>query len=298
MTKHDRDEVMEKLNGRTVVCSISGGKDSTAMALYLTRDLGIPDVRFVFADTGWEHPDTYSYIREVLTPLLGHIAWVGYPGGMQALVRQREMFPTRLRRFCTDELKMKPIARYISNVQDDGEEVVSAAGVRAAESAARAKMPEWEWSDGLDCEVWRPLITWSEQDVIQMHQRHGVAPNPLYLKGAGVARVGCWPCIHSRKSEIRKISEMTPEVIDTIRHLEELVAIGVSRKIKERGETLDGQLPTFFYGTNGYTPIDEVVAWSKTAHGGKQTELFAPETEPGCVRWGMCSTYSDNEEAA
>ena len=206
MTPHNREELLAKLNGRTVVCSVSGGKDSTAMALYLTRDLGLTDVRFVFADTGWEHPDTYVYIREVLTPLLGHIEWVGYPGGMVAMVEKKEMFPNRLRRFCTDELKMQPIRKFIAQVQDEVGDVVSAAGVRGAESAARAKMPEWEWSDGLDCEVWRPLIAWSEQDVIDQHTGHGVAPNPLYLRGSGVNRVGCWPCIHSRKAEIRKVA--------------------------------------------------------------------------------------------
>lgn len=40
-----------------------------------------------------------------------------------------------------------------------------------------------------DCEVWRPLLTWSYDDVIEIHQAFGIKPNPLYLKGA--ERVGC-----------------------------------------------------------------------------------------------------------
>jgi hypothetical protein len=45
-------------------------------------------------------------------------------------------------------------------------------------------------------------------------------------------------------------------------------------------------------------PIDDVVAWSKTGRGGnvKQTELFMPRTEPGCIRWGMCDFAGDDDE--
>lgn len=38
-------------------------------------------------------------------------------------------------------------------------------------------------------------------------------------------------------------------------------------------------------------PIDEAVAWSRTAFGGKQFEMFAPTSaDTGCVRWGLCDT--------
>jgi sulfur relay (sulfurtransferase) DsrC/TusE family protein len=42
---------------------------------------------------------------------------------------------------------------------------------------------------------------------------------------------------------------------------------------------------TFFKIRN----IDEVLNWSKTAHGGKQYQLFNNETiSPSCQKWGMC----------
>jgi predicted subunit of tRNA(5-methylaminomethyl-2-thiouridylate) methyltransferase len=55
--------------GGELVLSYSGGKDSNATAMLLRR-AGLP-FRAVFADTGWEHPETYRYIREVAPETLG-----------------------------------------------------------------------------------------------------------------------------------------------------------------------------------------------------------------------------------
>ena len=55
-------------------------------------------------------------------------------------------------------------------------------------------MTEWEFQD-FDAEVWRP-DTLERGEVIEIHHRHGLRPNPLYLLGA--TRV-CWPCIFARK---------------------------------------------------------------------------------------------------
>lgn len=65
------EELVARINGRRIVASISGGKDSAAMSLYLT-ELGIEHDR-VFCDTGWEHPETYDYLRGPLTQKIGPI---------------------------------------------------------------------------------------------------------------------------------------------------------------------------------------------------------------------------------
>lgn len=302
----DRAAIVERVAGRRVVASISGGKDSAAMSLHL-RELDIEHDR-VFCDTGWEHQTTYEYLRGDLVRMLGPVAEIRGDLLMPDLVRKKGMFPSRTRRFCTEQLKVVPLQKYIRGLQDELGECVNAVGIRAAESQARAKMPEWEWSDGFDCEVWRPLIRWSEQDVIDIHARHGLRPNPLYLDGA--RRVGCWPCIFAAKGEIRHIAEVDPGRIDAIRALEAEVTEAARLRHAAKGETFESlgyNRPTFFQamgalrneeGRDGrMVPIDEAVTWSRTSRGGKQLELFAPgPAEAGCMRWGLCETETDGDK--
>lgn len=286
----------EKLGGRRVVASVSGGKDSAALSLWLTEQ-GIEHER-VFLDTGWEHPETYDYLRGELTRALGPITWVTPPRQMEELVLHEGMFPSRMQRFCTRLLKIKPMTKFISAYQDEHGEVVNAVGVRAAESEARSKLPEWEWQDGFDCEVWRPLIRWSEQEVIDMHTRHGLHPNPLYLKGA--TRVGCWPCVYSKKEELRLMQHIDPTRVDKLRELEGLVTLKAKARAEAKGETLKNN-PGWFQAKTGHGrecwPIDKVMTWAKTARGGRQLELFdADPREQGCVRWGLCDTGRNGGE--
>lgn len=294
VTAELRRSVAAVLAGRRLVASISGGKDSAAMSLYLT-ELGIEHDR-VFMDTGWEHALTYEYLRGDLTRAIGPITEISGPLKMPDLIRKKGMFPARHIRFCTQQLKVFPMQRYLATLDCDH---ANAVGIRRAESAARAQMSEWEWSDGFDCEVWRPLIHWSEQDVIDQHGRFGLRPNPLYLLGA--ERVGCYPCINSRKSEIRQIADRSPERIDEIRALEAEVTALAAARYEAKGETFDTlgfKRPSFFQRASGpergsCMPIDEVVEWSRTMRGGteqdRQIEMFA-SAEPGCMRWGLCDT--------
>ena len=293
---------MSYLQGKTVVASVSGGKDSAAMCLWL-REQGI-EHRRVFFDTGWEHPDTYAYLRGPLTEALGPIVELRGPMGMRELVLKKGMFPTRVRRWCTDELKVRPAKKYIDGLQDEGHVVVNAVGVRAAESPARAQLSRWEWSDAFDCEVWRPVLDWTERQVVDVHRRHGLPPNPLYLRGS--QRVGCWPCIYARKSEVRAMADADPGFVERMERLEADVASAARERLAARGETLESaglHPPTWFVRRRGVGPtndrmwpIREVVEWSKTSRGGRQLELLAPaDSERGCMRWGLCDTAGEDE---
>lgn len=95
--------ILEIIRGRRVIASVSGGKDSAAMSLYLT-ELGIEHER-VFCDTGWEHPVTYEYLRGELTAKIGPITEIRGDLLMPDLVRKKGMFPSRTRRSRSGECR-------------------------------------------------------------------------------------------------------------------------------------------------------------------------------------------------
>lgn len=275
------DDWRAHLRDRRVVASISGGKDSAAMGLWLMEQ-GI-DYDRVFADTGWEHPKTYEYLRGPLTAKLGPITEVRGPWAMEQLIRHKGMFPSRVAKFCTQELKFNPIKRYLRGRDDDH---VNAVAIRAEESAERAHALEWEWSPDLDCEVWRPMLHWTLDEIKEIHRRHGLAPNPLYLMGA--TRVGCWPCISARKKEIALIAREDPGRIDTIRALETELEQAWLGRIAARGEEKEKEPPRYFTlrpdgKTHVRSPIDSVVAWAQSDNP-EPPAMF----DEGCMRWGLC----------
>jgi 3'-phosphoadenosine 5'-phosphosulfate sulfotransferase (PAPS reductase)/FAD synthetase len=287
-----REDIIRRIGGRRVVASVSGGKDSAAVSLHL-KEMGIEHTR-VFADTGWEHPKTYDYLRGPLTAALGPIVEVRGARLLKDLVRHKRIFPDRTKRFCTTELKVRPILAYIDSLDED---VVNVIGIRRAESEARANVREWEDSAALGVEVWRPLVDWSLDDVKGIHTRHNLSPNPLYAMGA--TRVGCWPCIHARQSEIVLVADTDPARIAELRNLEDEVTEAARARAIANGEELDWIRSMFSIRESKqrldpktgkvrrhHRPmqIDEAVAWARAG-----LARAAPE-EPAtsCGEWGFC----------
>lgn len=276
------------LNGRPLYASISGGKDSAALGLWL-QDQGIKFTP-VFLDTGWEHPATYEYIKDVLTPQFGKFLVLRndryfdeseepeWMGGMEQTIKYNKMFPSGVAKFCTRTLKVEPIRNFYAEKYAKGrKKPINIVGIRGEESKARSEMCMVEEQD--EATVWRPLLHWLEDEVIALHKKHNLPPNPLYLKGA--SRVGCFPCIYARKHEIRHLSYVYPERIDRIRELE----------CKVNSMRRDDQKPATFFKTRsrgGPTMfIDDIVAWSRDKRGLYLDDVEEIE-EGGCMRWGMC----------
>src|SRR3972149_6020040 len=125
-----------------VIC-YSGGKDATALWLWARRK-GIAPRRIIFADTGWEHPETISYIDQIEALMGEPITRVRGPETFEGRVRRLRGFPSSGRRWCTDELKIQPTARELDRMRDEtGDEIQELVGARAEESRARAALAPW-----------------------------------------------------------------------------------------------------------------------------------------------------------
>jgi 3'-phosphoadenosine 5'-phosphosulfate sulfotransferase (PAPS reductase)/FAD synthetase len=300
MKRIEIPDVLRDLGDVVYVCNVSGGKDSTALALAL-READIPHRR-VFADTRWEAPETYEHL-EHLRKKLGPIDVVGYPGGMPAKIREGARFASRMQRWCTRELKIEPLRAYHDAIEDAGAIAVTATGIRAEEGTeknGRAELSEVEDDATWGGWMWRPIHKWTIADVLDIHHRHGVRVNPLYQRGHD--RVGCYPCVMASKNDVRLVAEHSPERIAEIRALEqEVTAERIRRNIEKPGRYSYPQASFFLKAANRDTPgapimsIDEVVAWSRTERGGRQLPMFPPVPDGGCFRWGLCEAPERRE---
>lgn len=267
------------------IVSVSGGKDSTALYLWATENLG--EFRAVMADTGHEHPVTTDYasklhlatggprVEMVAPDFRERLEKKGKPvtgRGMHDLCVWKGRVPSSKAQFCTEHLKLQPIRDWLESWRTDDMEVLMYTGIRAGESERRSKMPEREWSDFYHCEQVRPLLKWSEEEVFARLKASGIAPNPLYEMG--YSRVGCFPCIHARKSELAKLPEWAWERIENI------------EKSVGRSWFSAGTVPGVFVPT-----IQDAKEWAKTSHGGRQFNLYAEDEKdpPSCMSaWGAC----------
>lgn len=313
---------------RTNIITMSGGKDSTALAL-LALERNTENLRFVFADTGNEHQQTYEYLdylrhrlnidievvkadftrqmkvrrnnlqaiwgadgipQERIDNALKHI----YPSGnpFLDLVLLKGRFPSTRARFCSTELKQVPLSTIVLDEMERSNEVYSWQGVRAEESPSRAALDELEEVGG-GLFNYRPILNWTWEEVFAMHDKHNVDPNPLYKQG--MTRVGCMPCIHCKKSELKAIGNRFPEEIERIADWERQVT-----------NTSKWGVSSFFAGDK--TPegrvigkanpgkavpmplIDEVIQWANTGKGGRIPGVFAEEDAPEMCssEYGLC----------
>jgi len=257
------------------LCGISGGKDSTALLLWMLHDSGIPKDKIIctFSDTGNEHDWTYAHVEKInkeIHPVITLKPELDF----YELALKKKRFPSTKARFCTQVLKIYPTEDYIEKLKYDGYEVISCSGVRADESEDRKNMPEWDMAGfNVVYPQWRPIIKWKYTDVVSIHEKHKFPLNPLY--DIGSQRVGCYPCIMSRKAEVRTIAIKFPDRIDMIREAE------------EKFEKLYGRYSSFFPASHiperfrtkqiktkdgremMVCTINDVVKWSMTGKGAK-----------------------------
>ncbi|WP_234041633.1 phosphoadenosine phosphosulfate reductase family protein [Erythrobacter aureus] len=115
------------------------------------------------------------------------------------LGRMRSPWSAASLRFCTAEMKRDVLHRHLRS-QYPGETIVSALGIRHAESSARAKTPvskvdaKLKRADGTNGILWHPSIHISTEDVFAYHREHDLHLHEAYTLH-GASRVSCAFCV-------------------------------------------------------------------------------------------------------
>lgn len=181
------------------ILSLSGGKDSAALAIYL-RDK-IPDIEYVFCDTEKELPETEDYLNRLQAYLGKPIRVLKHDGRTfdHWLVIFNNYLPSAQMRWCTRHLKLIPFEKYVGNDQ-----VVNYIGIRADEFREgyistkpniTARYPFKE--DGL-----------TKEDIYRILNDAGLGL-PEYYKWR--SRSGCYFCFFQQKIEWVGLLENHPK---------------------------------------------------------------------------------------
>ena len=194
------------------IVTLSGGKDSTALALYL-RDRN-PEVpyEYVFCDTHKELPETYEYLDRIEARLDRPIVRLASNHGERGFDHFLKLYggflPSPSARWCTRQLKIEPFERHVGD-----DPTLLYVGIRADENREgyistkpniRAVFPFRE--DGL-----------GRADVLRILEASGVGL-PDYYEWR--SRSGCYFCFFQRRGEWVRLRENHPDLYEKAKKYE------------------------------------------------------------------------------
>ncbi len=182
------------------ILSLSGGKDSTALAIYLHNR--IPNLEYVFCDTGEELPETYEYL-DVLEAFLGKQVTRLNPDRPfeHYLQIYRGVLPDARTRWCTRKLKIEPFERFIGD-----EPCINYIGIRADELHRKGYI-----STKPNITAKYPFIDDGirKEDVIRILNESGLGL-PAYYEWR--SRSGCYFCFFQQRVEWVGLLENHPDL--------------------------------------------------------------------------------------
>ena len=181
------------------ILGLSGGKDSTALAVLLHKE--IPQMEYFFCDTHKELPETYEYLERIKARLgikihylnaeIGFDYWLDIHGGM---------LPSPKMRWCTVKMKIEPLEKFVGN-----DFAYSYIGIRADENrdgyiSTNPKI--------------KPIYPFKEkglvkEDIIKILDESGIGM-PEYYQWR--SRSGCFFCFFQRKYEWVMLAQEHPEL--------------------------------------------------------------------------------------
>lgn len=217
------------------VLGLSGGKDSSALALYMSQEHPELDIEYFFTDTGEELEEVYEYLS-MLEGFLGKpIRNLDPDRDFRFWLTQYNHFlPSAQTRWCTKNLKLKPFEKWIKDeYTSQGYTVYSYVAIRSDE----------DFREGLSSKN-KSLVTKlpfkeagvDRQGVFELLENSGLGL-PKYYDWR--SRSGCTFCFFQRKIEWVGLMERHPDAFEKAKSLEKSALEHGSPFAWSEGETLD-----------------------------------------------------------
>lgn len=188
----------EKAKTRHVL-SLSGGKDSTALAIHMKGK--VPEMEYVFCDTGEELKETYEYLDRLEDYLEKRIERLNPDRPFKHYLDvYKGVLPDANTRWCTRMLKIKPFERYVGE-----DAVTSYVGIRHDERGRRGYI-----STKPNITARYPFIEdrIGREEVMRLLDKSGLGL-PAYYDWR--SRSGCYFCFFQQMNEWVGLLEHHPD---------------------------------------------------------------------------------------
>jgi Phosphoadenosine phosphosulfate reductase family len=197
------------------VLGLSGGKDSAALAVYMSLHHPEIPLEYFFTDTGKELPEVYEFLGKLEGFVGRKIQFLNPHRDFDFWLRTYNNYlPSPKTRWCTRKLKLEPFKQWIKPSLDAGDKVYSYVAIRADE----------EHREG--------MVAQHENLIVKMPFReHGVDKPGVFelLEGSGLglpkyygwrSRSGCTFCFFQQKVEWVRLKENHPDAFEAAKAYE------------------------------------------------------------------------------
>jgi len=206
------------------VLGLSGGKDSSALALYVKETRPELEIEYFFTDTGYELPETtefidrleekLGYINRLNSRSFNNIEGRGEKTFSNLLKENGDYLPSQRDRWCTVQLKLKPFERWVDGFIKDGYIVKNYVGIRADEQERTGFMT-----------IEKPIesiMPFREDGIVKSDIKNILERNGLTLPAyyEWRSRSGCSFCFYQRKIEWVRLMEKHPDLFEEAKAFE------------------------------------------------------------------------------
>ena len=197
------------------ILGLSGGRDSAALAVFMRQNYPDLDIRYFFTDTGKELPEVYEFLGRLEGFLGKPIKYLNPDRDFDFWLREYGNFlPSPRTRWCTRQLKLRPLEKWIRDDLRSGVHVVSHVAIRADEPeriGMHATHPNLEVrfpfrEHGLD-----------KAAVIDLLESSGLGLPSYY---GWRSRSGCTFCFYQQKIEWVRLKREHPEAFEEAKRYE------------------------------------------------------------------------------
>lgn len=216
------------------ILGISGGRDSAALAVYMRQNHPDIDMEYFFTDTGKELPEVYDFLNRLegflgkrinrLNPDRDFDFWLAEYG---------HFLPSAKTRWCTRQLKLRPLNLWLREDLDKGVVVHSYVAIRADEpnrSGYKSQHPNMKVRFPLrDAGI-------DKAGVVDLLKDTDIG-EPEYYRWR--SRSGCTFCFFQQKIEWVRLMEEHPKAFEEARAYEKTAEEHGSPFTWSDGESLD-----------------------------------------------------------